>query len=306
LRGQVLGLGGGRSMGMLTAVCDPIEVRLKFGVEIDCFEQMEIIARAEAVSEDKVRAFLAWLRPTFGEIVANDTALDKQARLYLALRDFIAEKKYDFVAVKCLPELPALYTTFCMAHALLGDAADDRGPKERFMFACEADLNAALTMQTLKLLAAGPVMFTDLTEFDLQADVLCTCNCGSQPTDFACCKKDVRWEREGVHEFKWKFGGACPQHVARPGRATLARLSRAKGQYEMLIAPAEVVEMPREKLRATVWERPHAYLRLLCNRDEFLDAVRSNHIHLVYGDWAEELKETCEILGVRPVELERP
>jgi L-fucose isomerase len=89
--------------------------------------------------------------------------------------------------------------------------------------------------------------------------------------------------------------------VARPGRATLARLSRSVGEYEMLIAPCEVVDMPREKLRETIWERPHAYLKLLCDRDEFLGAVRSNHIHLVYGDWRAELQEACAILGVRPV-----
>lgn len=301
LRGQVLGVGGGRSMGMLTAVCDPNEVRLKFGVEIDQFEQMEVIARAEAMDDERPRSFLAWMRQTFGEIVAPEAVMLKQIKLYLALQELVAEQGYDFVAVKCLPELPSLYTTFCLAHAILGDAADDRGPKERFIFACEADLNAALTMQILKLLADGPVLFTDLTEFDLQANLLVTCNCGSQPTDFARCPKEVRWEREGVHEFQWRYGGTCPQHVARAGRATLARLSRALGAYEMLIAPAEVVEQPREKLQETVWERPHAYLRLLCDREAFLDAVRSNHIHLVYGDWLAELEEVCAILGIRPV-----
>lgn len=112
---------------------------------------------------------------------------------------------------------------------------------------------------------------------------------------------EVRWEREGVHEFQWRFGGTCPQHVARPGRATLARLSRSLGEYEMLIAPCEVVEMPRDKLRETIWERPHAFLRPLCPRDEFLNAVRSNHIHLVYGEWEAELQEACAILKVKPV-----
>ena len=324
LRGQVLGLGGGRSMGMLTAVCDPNEVRTKFGVEIDAFEQLEVIQRAEAMDDALARPCLSWLRATFGEIVASEDVLVRQIKLYLALLEVIDERGLDFVAVKCLPELPGIYTTFCLAHALLGDAQDHRGPKDRFVFACEADLNAALTMQILKLLTAGrdesrpyngigrstlrpynsPVLFTDLTEFDLANDILVTCNCGSQPTDFACSQQDVRWEREGVHEFRWRYGGTCPQHVARAGRATLARLSRSGGRYEMLVAPAEVVAMPREKLRETVWERPHAYLRLLCDRDDFIDAVRSNHIHLVYGNWAAELAEVCAILDVRPRVLE--
>ena len=301
LRGLVLGVGGGRSMGMTTAVCDPNEVRLKFGIEIDSFEQMEIIERAETMPDDRSISFLKWMKSTFGKIIAKEEVMLKQIKLYLALKEFSLERGYDFVAVKCLPELPGLYTTFCLAHAIMGDDEDDIGKKERFIFACEADINAALTMQILKLLSGGPVLFTDLTEFDFKTNILTTCNCGSQPTDFAKTKKDVYWEIEGVHEFKWKYGGTCPQHVARPGRATLVRLSRSSGKYEMLIVPAEVVEMPREKLKETIWERPHTYMKLLCNRDEFFDSVRSNHIHLVYGDWIEEIKEICAILEIKPV-----
>jgi L-fucose isomerase len=303
LRGEVLGVAGGRSLGMLTAVVDPNEVLMRFGVEIDSFEQLEVIQRAEALDPAGPEACLAWLKDRFGERVASDDVLLKQIRLYLALEELCQERGFDFIAVRCLPELPSVYTSFCLAHAFLGDGQDHRGPKERFVFSCEADINAALTMQLLKHLTGGPVLFTDLTQWDLEVDVLTTCNCGSQPTDFAACPRDVRWEREGVHEFQWRYGGTCPQHVARPGRATLARLSRSLGEYEMLIAPCEVVDMPREKLRETIWERPHAYLRLLCERDAFLSAVRSNHIHLVYGDWKEELWETCAVLGVRPVLL---
>jgi len=301
LRGQVLGVGGGRSMGMVTAVCDPNEVRRKFGVEIDFFEQMQIISRAEDIDDGQARPFLQWMSETFGKILARQEALLKQVKLYLALKDFVAEKKYDFVAVKCLPELPGIYTTFCLAHAIMGDSADHLGRKERFIFACEADINAALTMQILKLLADGPVLFTDLTEYNFDRNVLTTCNCGSQPTDFAASKKQVYWQREGVHEFTWKYGGTCPQHVAKAGRATLARLSRDNGQYQMLIAPVEVVELPREVLKQTIWERPHTFLKLLCDRNAFFEAVRSNHAHLVYGEWIGHLQEVCRVLGIEPV-----
>ncbi|MGQ9607878.1 MAG: hypothetical protein ACUVWN_01120 [bacterium] len=304
LRGQILGVGGNRSMGMVTAVCDPNEVRLKFGVEIDAFEQMEIIERAEAIDNSKTISFLQWMKDTFGKIVAKEDVLIKQIKLYLALQEFCVEKGYDFVAVKCLPELPSLYTTFCLSHAIMGDAEDNRGTKERFIFACEADINAALTMQILKLLTEGPVLFSDLTEFNSETGILTTCNCGSQPTDFAKCKKDVYWEREGIHEFTWKYGGVCPQHVAHAGEGTVARLSRSSGKYEMLIAPFEAVEMPREKLKETVWERPHTFLKPLCDWDAFIDAVRSNHLNFVYGDLRSELVEVCKILDIKTIIIE--
>lgn len=302
LRGTTLGVGGGRCMGMLTAVCDPNDIKKKFGVEIDSFEQMALIDRAEMINSDRVEHFLTWMKNTFGKITAKSEAVDKQIRLYLAVKDFCAEMNYDFIALKCLPEMAAKYTSYCLAHAVLGDACDNLGEKPRMIMACEADIPAALTMQILKNLAPeSPVLFTDLTEYDFSLDLLTTCNCGSQPTDFARDKKEVYWEKEGVHEHYWKYGGTCPQHIARSGRATVARLGRKNGLYELMIAPVEVVEQPREKLKETIWERPHAYLKLLCDRTNFFNSARANHVHLVYGDYMDELVEVCSILGIKPV-----
>jgi L-fucose isomerase len=300
LDGTIMGLGGGRSMGMVTAVCDPNKLKKQFGIEVDSFEQLDVINRAELIEESIAIEFLGWMKNTFGKFIAKDEVIIKQIKLYLALKDFCKEKHYDFVAIKCLPELPSIYTTFCLAHAICGDDEDAYGKKERFILSCEADINAAITMQLMLYLTGGPVMFTDLTQYDFASDVLTTCNCGSQPTDFAKCKKDVNWEIEGIHEFKWKYGGCCPQHVGKPGKVTMARLSVNDGKYEMLITSAEAVEMPREKLRETIWERPHTYFKLISDKQKFFDAVRSNHIHVVYGNWEEDLVEACNIMGIKP------
>jgi len=72
----------------------------------------------------------------------------------------------------------------------------------------------------------------------------------------------------------------------------------------MLIAPAETISAPREKLRELMWERPRSFVKLLCDRDAFLSAVRSNHVHMVFGDWMAELTELCAILDVEPVTID--
>lgn len=304
LRGTVLGVGGGRCMGMLTAVCDPNEVHTKFGVEIDSFEQMVIVERAVEIAPERVEHFWLWMQDTFGRFVASKTVIEKQIRVYLATIDLMRENRYDFIASKCMPEMLNCYTSFCLAHAMLGDAQDDQGPKERVVFACEGDINAALTMQILKNLAPkSPVLFSDISEYNFQDDLVLTCNCGSQPTDFAEDKKEVYWEKEGVHEHYWKYGGCCPQYVSKSGAATAARLGRKNGKYQMLILSVDVVKQPRERLRESTWERPHTYFKLHCAKEVFFDNVRSNHIHLVYGDYTEQLKEVCKILDIEPVIL---
>jgi len=304
LRGQIMGYGGGRTMGMVTATGDPVQIQRVFGIDIDCFEQMEIISRAKSQDEERVNKFINWMKQTYCSIIPSDAVLDRQVRLYFALREFCTENRYDFVTCRCLPEMAQEYTSFCLAHAIMGDAQDNEGPKDRFIVSCEADINAAITMQLLKLIQSGPVMFTDLSQYDFQNNVIVVCNCGSHPTDFAPSKKDVIWEREGVHNLKWKYGGTCPQQVAASGSCTLARLYREKGEYAMLITRAEAVEYDREKQRETVWERPHAYFKLNYDRRIFFDAVRSNHIHMVYGDQSRQLVEACRVLAICPVLLE--
>lgn len=301
LRREKLGLGGGTCMGMVTAVCDPNVVREKFGIEIETFEQMAIIEEAEKVGEEQVELFYRWLEKEFGGIVTSREAMERQIRLYLAMKAYCEKNKLSLVSAKCLPDMANQYTSFCLCHSMMGDAEDAFGKKERMVFSCEADINAALTMEILHHLQDGPVMFTDISQFDYKDEVLTTCNCGSQPTDFARNRKEVIWEKEGVHEHYWKYGGTCPQYVTREGRVTMARINRRQGNYEMLIVPAKAVYFPREKLKETIWERPHAYFELLCDRQEFFMNIRSNHIHVIYGEYEEELKEICNILDIKAV-----
>jgi len=45
-------------------------------------------------------------------------------------------------------------------------------------------------------------------------------------------------------------------------------------------------------------EWPHVFCRLDTSIDKFIDKFPCNHIHAVYGDYVEELKMVCEILGI--------
>jgi len=306
LRGQTYGVCGGRTLGMYTAVIDPNEWRVKFGLEVDAFDQLEAIERAKLISEDKAQRYLNWMRSEFGKVVVKDEVMLASIKLYLATKELIKEKGYDFIAVRCLPEMATHYTTFCVAHALLNDDSDAEGEKERVICACEVDSNGALTMQILKQVTLGrePIGFSDVRYLDPKENILWISNCGSQPTQFAKTRKDVHWVPHCIPEFKLKIGAACPQYISKPGRVTLARLSRIKGNYVMLIASGNALDFPREKLKETFWEfSPHAFVKLDCSPENFLAEMRSNHIHMVYGDYVEELLEVCSILDIKAILL---
>lgn len=305
LRNKKIGVGGSRSMGMYTAHVDPSDIRRRFGVEIDGWEQVDLLRRADSVPEADVRSMLDWMKRAFGRVEAKEEVLVAQIRMYLALLELVREREYDAVCVKCLPELPACHTTFCLAMAILNDRSDHRGPKESIVCACESDLNGALSMQLMKTLGGGPVMFTDVLKIDRDKNEIGMANCGSSATDFAASKGEVHWVPEGLKEFSWKIGGTCPQYMTRAGRITIARLSRIAGQYVLLITGGETVEYPREKLRDINPHHPQTYVKLDCTIDTFLESLRSNHIHFVFGDYYEELAIACWALDIRPVVLPR-
>lgn len=302
LRGMIYGEGGSRCMGMYTARIDPSEWMSRFGIDVDGFEQVDVIRRSEKYTDQEALKFISWMKDEFGGVEPADDVMMAQVKLYFALREIIKEKGYDFVSVKCLPEMPSCYTTFCVAHALLNDTSDDGfGECCSYVASCEADSNGALSMQILNNVSGRTTMFTDVLYYDYEENMVRMCNCGSQPTDFAKSRKDVTWVTEGLREFDWKIGGACPRYVGKPGRLTIARLSRVNRKYVMLITTGEALEMPLEKINETNSQQPHVFTRLDCRPENFIKVLRSNHIHVVEGDWKEELVTTCDVLGIEPV-----
>jgi len=303
LRGLKFGVGGTRSMGMIAAQPDPNQWFRDFGIDVDGFEQVLLIERAKKYEQKKIDSFYHWMLKEFKCIDVKREVMDAQIRMYFALRDYIIERDYDFVAVKCLPELPYIYTTFCLAHSLLNDSSDDGfGVKCPFVAACEADCNAALTMQILKNISNKTSLFTDILYLDYEKKLATMGNCGSQPTDLALSRKDVCWVSEGFIGHTFKIGCACPRYFGKEGLVTIARLTRVNGKYHMLIASGNSIKSnPKPEEEAGSKQHPKHFIKFNCDDRNFVRSLRTNHLHLIYGDYIEELKTVCEVLDIVPV-----
>jgi L-fucose isomerase len=309
LHGQVFGLMGQRSMGMVTGTIDPSGWYRQFGVDVDDWDMLETVERARSIPDDspEVIRHAAWVRAEFGGVTVTPESLRASIKLYLASRQIVGDRGYDFVAVKCLPYMPEIYTTFCFAIAMLNDDRDADGPKERVPCACESDANGALTMQVLKLLSNAPVNFADLFEIDPATRVATIANCGSQSTQLASGPKDVHWVPNEMIQFRWVHHGMSPQYIGRPGRVTIARLSRVSGDYVMLITGGEALDVPRQALEGMFAPFcPRTFVRLNCDLEELLQNMRSNHVCSVYGDYQAHLVEFCRLAGIKPVVLRSP
>ncbi|HHV09129.1 MAG TPA: L-fucose isomerase [Clostridiales bacterium] len=307
LKGQKYGLIGGRSLGMYSATVSMQDWQEKFGVDVDHMDQSEIVRLAEEVPEKQVEKAFDWLSGHCGEILYDGNRLTpeklkEQIRHYEAVKKIVRDNSYDFVGVKCHYEMSRHYCTECIAAAFMNDPYDWDGEKEPVAYACEADSDAAMTMQILKLLTDDPVLFMDVRHYDSDYDVMVFCNCGSESTYYAGRSKDPEENLKKVKLYpclEIYAGGGCHVNcMTSPGQATIARLNRYKGKYRMTVIPAEFVSLPEEKMAETTREWPHVFAKLPFDHRIFLERFSANHCHAVYGDCIDELKTICRMLEI--------
>ena len=307
LVGMRYGLFGGRPMGMYTAVPNVDLWNSLFGVDIEHIDQYEIIRRSSEVSDERAVRAREWLEARVRRIhydgkQLTPEKLEKQISSYYAVKDVIREEELDFIGIKAQPELTNNFVTMDVTEAFMNDPYDWDGSHEPVVCATEADSDAALTMQILKLLSRSPVLFADVRHYDEEFGVLDLCNSGSHATYFAGRSSAPEENLSKVEFYPESFyfpaGGASVRHIAAPGEVTIARLMRKDGKYWMAILPAEFVDLgnrAEEKAEASQIEWPHAFARLRVPIADFLSTYGSNHCHAVYGDYVKELVDFCRI-----------
>jgi L-fucose isomerase len=317
LRGQVFGLFGGRSLGIDTGSIDPMQWRRQFGVDVEHIDQLEIIRRAELIEQEQSVKMVNWLEQMV-EVVGYDGVkltpdkLGFQSRCYLATRQIIREKRLDFVAVKCMPDLSTHFVPQCLSAALLPGPFDADGEQKPVPMSCEADGDGALTMQILNLVSGGqPTLFGDLSYLDEENSTIYIPNCGAMCSWFAK-RSDKPEDNLAKIQLRPSFrpgGGATVYFKAAPGPVTLARLSRRNGQYVMTIFAGEAIDPTPEAYEEFVKARgchqlPTMFVRVNLNFDRLVDEFGSNHISGVAGLCVDELVHTCKLLGVEPIVLD--
>jgi L-fucose/D-arabinose isomerase len=322
LRGLTYCLIGGRSLGIDTTVIDPAQWMAEFGIDVDHVDQMELVRRAEALvaGDGRIGPALEFLERSVGRIhwtppnapfrLTRDL-LRRQLGLYYAALDLVEEFKYDFCGIKGQRELTEHYATADVAEAFLNDPyGPDGTPKPPIVCATEADSDAALTMQLMKLLTGTPVLFADVRHYHDDLGVWDLCNSGEHATYFAGASTSASENLPRVElkpqGFYFPAGGAAVYHVAAPGPVTLARLTRHDRRYRMTIVPASFVDLgdrAHEIAAISQDNWPHAFARFDCTVDRFIEHFHCNHIHGVYGDWTRELQLVCRNLSIDCVVL---
>ena len=314
LKGKVFGLFGGRSLGIDTGTFDPLQWKKQFGVDTEHIDQLEIIRRADLVPEEDTEKMVGWLTHSAGSVAYNDDKftpekLAFQVRCYLATMAIIREMGLDFVAIKCMPDLTTHFVPQCISAALLPSPYDADGARDPIMMACEADGDAALTMEILKEISGGlPVLFMDVSYIDDDQGTFYFPNCGAFCSWYAARSDNPQENMKHIElrPANRPAGGAITYFTTAPGDMTLARLYREDGRYVMGIISGETTDISAQEYERFTQARgshqlPTAFLKLDVDVDRLISGFGSNHVMGVAGNRVEELVYFCELMDIEPV-----
>ncbi|MGE5604506.1 MAG: L-fucose/L-arabinose isomerase family protein [Bacteroidota bacterium] len=307
LKGLRYGVFGGRSLGIYSAGIDPSQWQQLYGIDVEHFDQLEIVRRAEKQDRNEVIALEKWLENqglkfAFNNLLFTKEHLELQIRSYLGTREIVTENNLDFISIKCQPEMSNGYCLQCLNVALLNDRYDANGAKTAIPCACEADGDGALTMKVLNLLSGGkPTTLMDVRAVIPEEGILLLNNCGTMAPYFAGRSEDPRSNFSEVtlvpHVFG-EAGGGSVQFTCARGPLTLARLCRKGGRYWLAIGFGDVIADEKGLIAQSTRCWPHAVLKTDMDLSRFVEAYGSNHIHAVSGDYRRELLEFSRILGI--------
>jgi L-fucose isomerase len=155
-------------------------------------------------------------------------------------------------------------------------------------------------MYIIRQLTHEPIFMADVNLVDKKDKIVRLIDDGAGSINLAANPKDVKLSYQPRIEAK--ASGICTGLICKPGKITLARLARVKGKYLMQIARGEAFEGKKEWLQECgypMW--PHAFINFKGDIDAFIQNLRSEYIHMTYGDLKDQLVEVCRVLGIEPV-----
>ncbi len=257
----------------------------KFGtsVEFMSFEKFdELLGRTELDDPrlHEIRDEFLEKACSVDEVAVEEEKGLRSARVYLTLKQVMAEKDYDAVTINCLSEnLMRVKTTPCLAYMKLRD--------EGIPAVCESDIPQTFTSILMRTIADRATFLNDPVIIP-QDDKIILAHC-TAPTKLAGYDERPEEYRASVHH-ETRLGLA-PSVLMEPDREiTLAGFSHDLSK--MIASPGRIIRNTEYHVCISQVEADIPDGRFL------YDNFQGFHWIMVYGDWMNRLQEAVELLEV--------
>lgn len=276
--------------GFDTCEFDPDLLARLAQVSVDHIELKDLFDRARSTDAERVASVR---RSAEAQVVGLDEVdpaqLDRSFRVFCALEDVQRDTGAKGLAVRCWPEMFTEYG--CAACGPMAMMNQKKVPS-----ACEADVNGSLTQLMLQELAGEPAWMADLVDITAHDNTAVLWHCGLAPLSMC----DPEFKPEATLHTNRRMP-LLHQFPIKPGRITLARLSRSRNALKLVIAGAEVLRVPMAftGCSGTVrFDRPAGEVSA-----RILDEALEHHFALAYGDHRESLRAIAARWKVPVLEL---
>lgn len=281
LRSAKFGVVGEHPEGMDSCHLDETTLKAKFGVTVEPIPLEAVFTRSRMITDDQISAIRGCLEQSLDNLGELDPQpVNGTLRVYAALQALAAEKQVEALAVRCWPEFfTQLGCAACGAMSMLSDGFGQHRP---LPCSCEADINGTLTQFILQTLSGEPAFGTDIVGVDKAADQIALWHCGLAPLSMA----DPEEQPKGTIHSNRQLP-LLMDFTLKPGKVTIARISRATGDLKLVVGEGEMLRAPKP------FGGTAGTLRLNIAAESFLDALihqgLEHHISITYGQYLHPL-----------------
>lgn len=283
-----LGLLGYRPTAFYNCSFDESLIRRTFGVKIEETDLKVVFDKMDALPKEQWEADMAGMSETYDTTKLPEGHLENHSKLYLALKEVMAEQKYDFATIKCWPEMGNLHTTPC---AVLGRLADDG-----VNIGCEGDVDAELTQMAEYYLTGKPSFITDMINIDEKENVMTFWHCGNAAPSLCNPDYEVQIRNHPLAGQGTAFYGAL-----KPGPVTVARFCNLDGGYKLFLMKGEAVPMDRYTKGIMVNVKVERPVRDVI--EGIIEEGVPHHYSIVWEDVADRMKAVCGLLKIPVIEM---
>ncbi len=296
---------GGLSPGFEDMIFDERKLKHRLGITVRAHELRELVNRAKGYDAQIVQRTAGDIRGAAAAVkVTEHESFDRVTRLYLAMRDLIAEHDYDTLAVQCWPTVQSEYSVApCMSYGWMGS-------EDGIAVSCEGDVLGAISMHLLNILtgAEGSSTLLDLTALDFETNTALMWHCGVSPRHFAN-KDGISWVDHVTLGRKMADGpyGVAGDQLFAPQPSTITYVGDDGGS--LLVLKSDIVEHPHQKKGFDGTRGWFANFTLNKKDITLWDLINTltvrgheHHFAVGQGDVTSELMEFAAWKGLRLVE----
>ncbi|MBO7345121.1 MAG: hypothetical protein J6U92_04190 [Clostridia bacterium] len=288
LRSAKIGHMGYRDMHLYGTLFDGASLKREIGPEIECFEMLEMVQRAEKVTDKEIDEVINTTLKGWNFKKQPDMQIVRRGiAYYLALKQIIDERKYVAVSLKDVDGMKKLLGfPPAMIFMLLAD-------REGICTVPENDCLGNVTQAMVKALTGQIAAYLEFYEFF--TDGVLAGVPDYVPAEIVDGQVTVSPEAFGLLS-----QGVLNVSKVKTGVITMCRLAVEDGKYVMHMVVGEGVNPG--KWEEAGWAQPAPQLPglkvLLKDTEDFADKVMCQHYIISYGDNSKLIKDFCNIAGI--------